>query len=277
MSKTDWNGLCPAGKHGLDYEGQPCDLCLKPTKAARERAALVAIGRRLDEQVIERIARELSAAYADGAASVVKERDSYRRAGIERVTELERELDEAQRGRDILKQGLEQLRKIYDKSSELLAAARAEAETLRGERDATREFLGRDLREARERILTLEIQNKRAETAVTARDEVLRQIKEKLDHPPGVDFQHVCRVNVEAWKMAHKALNKYRDPVPGEPGVAICSDPMHNHPPDVRCWMPESVEKKCSSCDKHSTYKDLCRECWAEEKEQQGGSRKKKP
>lgn len=22
-----WNGLCPAGKHGLDYEGQPCDLC----------------------------------------------------------------------------------------------------------------------------------------------------------------------------------------------------------------------------------------------------------
>jgi len=22
-----WNGLCPAGKHGLDFEGQACDLC----------------------------------------------------------------------------------------------------------------------------------------------------------------------------------------------------------------------------------------------------------
>jgi hypothetical protein len=22
-----WNGLCPAGKHGLDFEGQRCDLC----------------------------------------------------------------------------------------------------------------------------------------------------------------------------------------------------------------------------------------------------------
>lgn len=22
-----WSGLCPAGKHGLDYEGQACDLC----------------------------------------------------------------------------------------------------------------------------------------------------------------------------------------------------------------------------------------------------------
>lgn len=22
-----WNGLCPAGKHGLDFEGQTCDLC----------------------------------------------------------------------------------------------------------------------------------------------------------------------------------------------------------------------------------------------------------
>jgi hypothetical protein len=25
-----WNGLCPAGKHGLDFRGQPCDLCPKP-------------------------------------------------------------------------------------------------------------------------------------------------------------------------------------------------------------------------------------------------------
>jgi hypothetical protein len=24
-----WNGLCPAGKHGLDHEGQACDLCPK--------------------------------------------------------------------------------------------------------------------------------------------------------------------------------------------------------------------------------------------------------
>ena len=22
-----WSGMCPAGKHGLDYEGQRCDLC----------------------------------------------------------------------------------------------------------------------------------------------------------------------------------------------------------------------------------------------------------
>lgn len=22
-----WSGLCPAGKHGLDYEGQDCDVC----------------------------------------------------------------------------------------------------------------------------------------------------------------------------------------------------------------------------------------------------------
>ncbi len=25
-----WNGLCPAGKHSLDFRGQPCDLCAKP-------------------------------------------------------------------------------------------------------------------------------------------------------------------------------------------------------------------------------------------------------
>ena len=22
-----WNGMCPAGKHGLDFEGQDCDVC----------------------------------------------------------------------------------------------------------------------------------------------------------------------------------------------------------------------------------------------------------
>ena len=22
-----WSGMCPTGKHGLDYEGQRCDLC----------------------------------------------------------------------------------------------------------------------------------------------------------------------------------------------------------------------------------------------------------
>ena len=24
---SKWRGMCPAGKHGLDYEGQRCDLC----------------------------------------------------------------------------------------------------------------------------------------------------------------------------------------------------------------------------------------------------------
>lgn len=23
----EWDGLCLADKHGLDYEGQPCDIC----------------------------------------------------------------------------------------------------------------------------------------------------------------------------------------------------------------------------------------------------------
>jgi hypothetical protein len=27
-----WNGRCPAGKHGLDHEGQPCDLCAAEAK-----------------------------------------------------------------------------------------------------------------------------------------------------------------------------------------------------------------------------------------------------
>lgn len=25
-----WSGLCPSGRHGLDFEGQACDLCEKP-------------------------------------------------------------------------------------------------------------------------------------------------------------------------------------------------------------------------------------------------------
>ena len=25
-----WSGMCPAGKHGLDFEGQLCDLCPTP-------------------------------------------------------------------------------------------------------------------------------------------------------------------------------------------------------------------------------------------------------
>lgn len=34
-----WNGLCPAGKHGLDRQGQPCDLCAAETKAAAPKKA----------------------------------------------------------------------------------------------------------------------------------------------------------------------------------------------------------------------------------------------
>jgi hypothetical protein len=25
--ESQWSGMCPTGKHGLDYEGQPCDVC----------------------------------------------------------------------------------------------------------------------------------------------------------------------------------------------------------------------------------------------------------
>ena len=27
-----WNGLCPTGFHGLDFEGQACDLCARRTE-----------------------------------------------------------------------------------------------------------------------------------------------------------------------------------------------------------------------------------------------------
>ena len=30
-----WNGMCPAGKHGLDYETQECDLCAREAKPSR--------------------------------------------------------------------------------------------------------------------------------------------------------------------------------------------------------------------------------------------------
>lgn len=25
---SKWNGMCESGKHGLDFEGQTCDVCL---------------------------------------------------------------------------------------------------------------------------------------------------------------------------------------------------------------------------------------------------------
>jgi hypothetical protein len=34
-----WNGLCPAGKHGLDHEGQPCDLCAAEMKVVTKTTA----------------------------------------------------------------------------------------------------------------------------------------------------------------------------------------------------------------------------------------------
>lgn len=27
IKKRNWSGVCPARKHGLDFEGQRCDLC----------------------------------------------------------------------------------------------------------------------------------------------------------------------------------------------------------------------------------------------------------
>lgn len=34
-----WNGLCPAGKHGLDHEDQSCDLCAAEAKTAAPKKA----------------------------------------------------------------------------------------------------------------------------------------------------------------------------------------------------------------------------------------------
>jgi len=31
--RAEWNGMCPAGKHGLDHRGQMCDLCPQPKAA----------------------------------------------------------------------------------------------------------------------------------------------------------------------------------------------------------------------------------------------------
>jgi len=46
MSKPKWTGLCPAGRHGLDWYGQRCDLCLLP-------AATIPVPRETLEQVRE--------------------------------------------------------------------------------------------------------------------------------------------------------------------------------------------------------------------------------
>lgn len=32
MAKRWWNGFCPAGLHGLDFEDQACDLCDRRTE-----------------------------------------------------------------------------------------------------------------------------------------------------------------------------------------------------------------------------------------------------
>ena len=34
--KRGWDGFCPAGYHGLDYQGQACDLCAKDSTGKRE-------------------------------------------------------------------------------------------------------------------------------------------------------------------------------------------------------------------------------------------------
>lgn len=34
--KRGWDGFCPAGMHGLDYQGQACDLCAKDSTGRRE-------------------------------------------------------------------------------------------------------------------------------------------------------------------------------------------------------------------------------------------------
>jgi hypothetical protein len=38
--KRKWDGFCPAGKHGLDYRGQPCDLCPAPAMPSDRPRAL---------------------------------------------------------------------------------------------------------------------------------------------------------------------------------------------------------------------------------------------
>lgn len=46
MARRKWNGLCSAGLHGLDFEGQPCDLCQPddPTKLPPHLAASLPYG-----------------------------------------------------------------------------------------------------------------------------------------------------------------------------------------------------------------------------------------
>lgn len=31
VAEPKWNGMCPARRHGLDYQGQNCDLCAEDT------------------------------------------------------------------------------------------------------------------------------------------------------------------------------------------------------------------------------------------------------
>lgn len=35
---SEWNGLCFAGKHGLDYPTQPCDRCAASKRKARAKS-----------------------------------------------------------------------------------------------------------------------------------------------------------------------------------------------------------------------------------------------
>jgi hypothetical protein len=34
LVREKWSGMCPAGKHGLDYKGQMCDLCPREAKGS---------------------------------------------------------------------------------------------------------------------------------------------------------------------------------------------------------------------------------------------------
>lgn len=68
--KTKWNGMCPANKHGLDYETQDCAACKAPQ--TREQATALYINflthevKRLEAEVAEykaKFAKDQSPAY----------------------------------------------------------------------------------------------------------------------------------------------------------------------------------------------------------------------
>jgi hypothetical protein len=40
IAEQTWNGMCPAGLHGLDYQDQRCDLCAGVTTSAKRDAPL---------------------------------------------------------------------------------------------------------------------------------------------------------------------------------------------------------------------------------------------